>query len=67
VNGAPNLLISGDVTIDENFLISGTYTMDGAFRFTSSDGRSGTCDVDVQIALENRTTSGTVCGENVGT
>jgi hypothetical protein len=58
-------LITGNVTIDENFVVTGTYTMDGAFRFTADDDRSGTCDVDVDVDLGTGATSGQVCGKSV--
>jgi hypothetical protein len=67
INGAPNLAIDGDITVSGTFQITGTYEMDGAFQYTADDDRAGTCDVDVQIDLGTRTTSGTVCGEDVGT
>lgn len=65
VNGAPNLLISGDLTVGEDFALSGTYDMDGGFRYTSDDGRAGTCDVDVSLDFSDYSLSGQVCGQSV--
>jgi hypothetical protein len=65
VNGAPNLLISGDLTVGEDFALEGTYDMDGGFRYTSDDGRSGTCDVDVSLDFSDYSLSGQVCGQSV--
>jgi hypothetical protein len=65
VNGAPNIIISGELTVGEDFALSGIYDMDGGFRYESDDGRAGTCDVDVSIDFSNLTVSGRVCGQNV--
>ncbi|KPK04016.1 MAG: hypothetical protein AMS20_09385 [Gemmatimonas sp. SG8_28] len=65
VNGAPNLLISGDLTVAEDFAITGTYDMDGGFRYASDDGREGTCMVDVSLDFSNYSLSGRVCGQSV--
>lgn len=65
VNGAPNLLISGDLTVGEDFAITGTYDMDGGFRYSSDDGRAGTCDVDVSLDFSDYNLSGRVCGQSV--
>ncbi len=65
VNGAPNIIIAGQLTIEQDFALSGVYEMDGGFRYTSDDDRAGTCNVDVSIDFSNLTVSGRVCGQNV--
>ena len=65
VNGAPNVIVAGNVEIDENYYISGTYEMTGSIRYEADDGRSGTCAVDVTGDFSTRTTTGNLCGKNI--
>ncbi len=67
VDGAPQVTVALDMTSTQNTLtISGTET--GGFSFTSSDGRSGSCALDVTFSLVTTETSvtstvtGTICG-----
>jgi hypothetical protein len=65
MNGAPRITIDGEVTIGPEFAISGSYNMGGGFSYTSSDGRSGSCALNVGIDFTNLTVTGTVCGQSV--
>lgn len=67
VNGAPRVTVTLDISSSEDIVsISGTET--GGFSFTSSDGRSGSCALDVTFSLVTTATSvdstitGTICG-----
>ena len=72
VDGAPEVNVSLDMTSTEDAVtVSGTET--GGFSFTSSDGRSGSCSLDVTFSVvtgsanvEN-TITGTVCGLDAST
>lgn len=67
VDGAPRVTVTLDISSSEDIVsISGTET--GGFSFTSSDGRSGSCAIDVTFSLVTTATSvdstitGTICG-----
>ena len=67
VDGAPRVEVSVDMTSTEDALtLNGTEI--GGFSYTSSDGRSGSCAIDVTFSIvtgEQSVTSevsGTVCG-----
>ena len=69
VNGDPNITVGGDITIaqvNQTFDISGTYTMNGGFRYTSDDGRSGSCAMNVSVNYETFSVSGSICGNSLG-
>jgi hypothetical protein len=71
VDHDPNIVFDADFTLDEN-TVSATGTEKGGFRFTVSDGRSGTCGIDLSFDISVNTsgtslsssTTGTVCGRN---
>ncbi|MHC4986769.1 MAG: hypothetical protein ACYTFO_11535, partial [Planctomycetota bacterium] len=64
-------VFDADFTLDEN-TVSATGTEKGGFRFTVSDGRSGTCGIDLSFDISVNTsgsslsssTTGTVCGRS---
>ena len=67
VDGAPEIKLVLDMTSTENTLtMNGTET--GGFSFTVSDGRSGSCSLDVTFTIATDATgidasvSGTICG-----
>ena len=69
VDGAPRIELVLDLTSTQDVVtVSGTET--GGFSFTSSDGRSGSCAVDVTFSIVTTATSvdatvtGTICGQN---
>jgi hypothetical protein len=64
VNGSPNIVVAGDLTVGENSL-GGTYDMGGGFAYTSDDGRAGTCGVDVSLNFSNLSVGGTICGKRI--
>ena len=67
VDGAPRVdLVLDLTTTDESVTVSGTET--GGFSFTSSDGRTGSCALDVSFSIVttgtsvNANVSGAICG-----
>jgi len=67
VDGAPEIRLTLDmVTTEQSVSLSGTET--GGFSFTSSDGRAGSCAIDVTFEIVttdsslSNTVTGTVCG-----
>jgi len=64
VNGDPDISITGDLTIGENFSFTGTYAMTGGFGYTG-DGRSGSCAMDVSVDYGDFSVSGSICGQNI--
>ena len=71
VNGDPNIALEADFVFGENeFTTSGTEK--GGFSFTVSDGRSGSCAIDLAFNTSvntetnaiSSTVSGTVCGQS---
>jgi hypothetical protein len=67
VDGAPQVTVTLDISSSEDIVsLSGTET--GGFSFTSSDGRSGSCAIDVTFSLVTTASSvestitGTICG-----
>jgi hypothetical protein len=67
VDGAPRVELVLEVTTTEDAItVSGTE--EGGFSFTMSDGRSGSCAVDVTFSVAttatsvNSTVTGTICG-----
>ena len=70
VNGNPNLAVAAHLAIVAG-VPSGaqTFTQKGDFTWASSDGRSGTCGVDVTSSADFgknlRTVSGTFCGQTI--
>lgn len=70
VSGNPNLAVAGHVSIVAG-VPSGaqTFTQKGGFTWKSSDGRSGTCTVDLtssaDFSKDLRTVAGTFCGQTI--
>ncbi len=70
VNGNPNIAITGHLAIVAG-VPSGaqTYSQKGGFSWKSSDGRSGTCTVDLTSSADFsknlRTVTGTFCGQTI--
>jgi hypothetical protein len=71
VDGAPEIRFDGDYTFGENeFSLAGTEK--GGFSFTISDGREGSCAIDVAFSSTVNTdagtleasTSGEICGRS---
>ncbi len=62
VNGDPNIQITASVTFTPG--ISGTFTMKGGFKYTSDDGRSGSCGIDMSVNLATEAVTGNVCGRS---
>ena len=67
IDGAPQINLTLDLTSTQDALtLSGTET--GGFSFTSSDGRSGSCGLDVTFSILSDSTgitsnvTGTICG-----
>jgi hypothetical protein len=70
MNGAPNLVFLLDYAgaSEDTFTADGSYT--GGVSYSTSDGRSGTCQFDVDYSADvdfttstiQQSTSGTVCG-----
>lgn len=71
VDGAPQVAVTLDMTTTQDALtVSGTET--GGFSYTSSDGRSGSCTLDVTFSFvtgstNSGTITGTVCGRDAST
>jgi hypothetical protein len=68
VDGDPNISISGDIDVtlsNQNYSLSGTYDLDGGFSYTSDDGRSGSCAMDVSVDYGTFSVSGSICGQSI--
>jgi len=68
VNGDPNIAINGDIDVSidgQAYDISGTYDLDGGFSYTSDDGRSGSCAMDVSVNYGTFSVSGSICGQSL--
>jgi hypothetical protein len=68
VDGDPSIAISGDIDVSidgQNFDISGTYDLDGGFSYTSDDGRSGSCAMNVSVNYGTFAVSGSICGQSL--
>ena len=69
VDGDPNISISGDIDVSisgMSYNLSGTYDLSGGFSYTSDDGRSGSCAMDVSVDYGTFSVSGSVCGQSLG-
>ena len=64
VNGAPRIVMSGDISFSGTTL-SGTFDMTGGFDYTSDDGRAGGCAMDVTVDYGTFAVSGTICGNSI--
>ena len=68
VDGAPYIDLALDLTSTQD-LVTVSGTQSGGFSFTSSDGRSGSCSIDVTFSIVTTATSvdatvtGTICGQ----
>ena len=74
VNTDPDLTMTGTVTIENGQRTGGTFTKTGTFLWETSDGRSGSCEVDLTITWDGnsgwhhgqlRGLKGNVCGRDV--
>lgn len=70
LNGAPDIDISADMDVTQQAL-SITIDSDGAVAFSTSDGRSGTCAIDLRVAASasevagvSEVVTGSACGSN---
>lgn len=70
IHGNPNIELDAHIEID-NHMPVGEHTLNiqGGFRWTSSDGREGTCPISVEaitnFTAQTRTIEGNVCGHTV--
>jgi hypothetical protein len=70
INGSPNLQYDGSLSvqvIQSEFALNGSLNLKGGLSYSSSDGRSGKCGVDVRSSFTPTrvTQSGQVCGQSV--
>lgn len=68
VSTNPAITMTGTVTIEAGHRTAGSFTKTGTFLWTTSDGRSGSCEVDLTItwaADGTHTVTGTVCGKEI--
>jgi|GEM_PF-586172 len=67
VNTSPNITMNGTVNIESGHRSTGSFSKQGTFLWQTSDGRSGSCQVDLTITWNadgTHTMSGTVCGRD---
>lgn len=67
VNTDPDLTMTGTVNIESGHRASGSFTKTGTFLWTTSDGRSGSCEVNLTITWNadgSHSISGTMCGRD---
>lgn len=67
VNTNPAITMNGTVTIESGHRASGTFTKQGTFLWETSDGRSGSCQVDLTITWNadgSHSMTGSVCGRD---
>ncbi len=71
VNTSPPIRMTGDFTITQTSF-SLAFDITGGFTFTGSDGRSGSCLIDVSMSatvtgttVAQESVSGTVCGQSI--
>lgn len=67
VNTDPDITMDGTVSIEAGRRASGSFTKQGTFLWSTSDGRSGSCQVDLTITWNadgTHTMTGTVCGRD---
>lgn len=68
LNGDPDIDMEAHVGTVNHQPQAHTLAIDGAFRWTASDGRSGTCPISLDavtnFAARTRTVQGTVCGHS---
>jgi hypothetical protein len=68
VDTSPDIVISGDITLNGSTAApSGSLSWMGGISWTSTDGNSGSCGIDVTVYLGTGNVSGMVCGESVTT
>lgn len=68
VNTNPAITMTGTVTIEAGHRTSGSFTKTGTFLWETSDGRSGSCEVNLTItwgADGTHTVTGTMCGKEI--
>ncbi len=67
VNTDPDITMTGTVNIEAGHRASGSFTKQGTFLWSTSDGRSGSCEVNLTITWNgdgSHTMTGTVCGRD---
>jgi hypothetical protein len=70
LDGSPDIDLAAHAS-GRNHLPSGSHTLeiDGAFKWSASDGRSGTCPITLDAmtdwAAKKRTVDGNVCGHTI--
>lgn len=67
VNTNPDITMKGTVNIASGHRASSTFTAQGTFMWETSDGRSGSCQVDLTVAWNadgTHSITGTVCGRD---
>ena len=70
VNTNPDITMNGTVNIEGGRRSSGSFTKQGTFLWQTSDGRSGSCQVNLTITWNadgTHTMTGTVCGRDFAT
>ena len=69
VDGDPDIDMEAHVATDNHRPSAHTLEIDGAFKWTASDGRSGTCPISLDAVTDfvarRRTVNGSVCGHTV--
>lgn len=68
VNTDPAITMTGTVTIEAGHRAEGSFTKTGTFLWVTSDGRSGSCEVNLSItwgADGSHTVTGTMCGKEI--
>jgi len=68
VNTSPAITMTGTVIIEAGHRASGSFTKTGTFLWATSDGRSGSCEVNLTItwgADGSHTVTGTMCDKEI--
>jgi hypothetical protein len=69
VDGDPDIDMKAHIATDNHRPSEHTLEIDGAFKWTASDGRSGTCPITLDAVTDfgarKRTVNGNVCGHTV--
>lgn len=64
----PGIVFAGTVVVQNRERVSGEFTKTGVITFTASDGRTGECEIDLEISWNadgGRTVTGSFCGHEV--
>ena len=69
VDGDPDIDMEAHVATEDHHPTEHTLEINGAFKWTASDGRSGTCPISLDAVTDfgarRRTVEGTVCGHTI--